>query len=111
MSALSDRDLIQRARRGDAEAFGELVVRYQTSVFNVCCRILHERLEAEDMILETFLRARERLLGPWILRGAPRVPARDCGCDPFLKSCPMSESLSELRLKPRRRFLRELKTQ
>ena len=35
MTAPSDRDLILRARRGDAEAFGELVVRYQTSVFNV----------------------------------------------------------------------------
>ena len=61
MSAPSDRDLIQRARRGDAEAFGELVLRYQTSVFNVCYRILHERAEAEDMTQETFLRSRERL--------------------------------------------------
>jgi RNA polymerase sigma-70 factor (ECF subfamily) len=78
MSAPSDRDLIQRARRGDAEAFGELVIRYQTSVFNVCYRILHERLEAQDMTQETFLRARERLqtfdderlFGPWIRRVA-----------------------------------------
>ena len=81
MSAPSDRDLIQRARRGDAEAFGELVVRYQVSVFNVCYRILHERLEAEDMTQETFLRARdrlqtfddERLFGPWIRRVAANV--------------------------------------
>ena len=81
MSAPSDRDLIQRARRGDAEAFGELVVRYQTSVFNVCYRILHERREAEDMAQETFLRARdrlqtfddERLFGPWIRRVAANV--------------------------------------
>jgi len=104
MSALSDRDLIQRVRRGDAEAFGELVVRYQTSVFNVCYRILHERLEAEDMILETFLRARERLLGPWILRGAPRVPARGSGCDPVLISFLICESIFERRLNPRSRF-------
>ena len=81
MSALSDRDLIQRARRGDAEAFGELVIRYQTSVFNVCYRILHERAEAQDMAQETFIRARERLdtfdeeraLGPWIRRVAANV--------------------------------------
>lgn len=75
MNALSDLDLIQRARRGDAEAFGELVARYQTSVFNVCYRILHERTEAEDMTQETFLRARERLLGPWI----PRAPGTSSG--------------------------------
>jgi RNA polymerase sigma-70 factor (ECF subfamily) len=81
MRASSDRDLIQHARRGDAEAFGELVLRYQTSVFNVCYRILHERAEAEDMAQETFLRARERLhtfdeeraLGPWIRRVAANV--------------------------------------
>ena len=81
MSAPTDRDLIQRARRGDAEAFGELVLRYQTSVFNVCYRLLHERLEAEDMTQETFLRARDRLhtfheervFGPWIRRVAANV--------------------------------------
>jgi RNA polymerase sigma-70 factor (ECF subfamily) len=81
MSAPADRDLIQRARRGDAEAFGELVIRHQTGVFNVCYRILHERLEAEDMTQETFLRARarlhtfdeERLFGPWIRRVAANV--------------------------------------
>jgi len=81
MSVPSDRDLIQRARRGEAEAFGELVIRYQTSVFNVCYRILHERAEAEDMTQETFLRARKRLnlfdeeraFGPWLRRVAANV--------------------------------------
>jgi RNA polymerase sigma-70 factor, ECF subfamily len=81
MSVPSDRDLIQRARRGDAEAFGELVIRHQTSVFNVCYRILYARAEAEDMTQETFIRARERLhtfdeerdFGPWIRRVAANV--------------------------------------
>ena len=81
MSAPSDRDLIQRARRGDAEAFGELVLRHQTSVFNVCYRILHERAEAEDLAQETFIRAREwlhtfdeeRVFGPWVRRVAANV--------------------------------------
>jgi RNA polymerase sigma-70 factor, ECF subfamily len=81
MNAPSDRELIQRARRGDAEAFGELVTRYQVSVFNVCYRILHERAEAEDMTQETFIRAQERLdifdderpFHPWIRRVAANV--------------------------------------
>src|SRR5919109_3278798 len=81
MSAPSDRDLIQRARRGDAEAFGELVTRHQTGVFNVCYRMLHERADAEDMTQETFLRAHERLhtfdverpFAPWIRRVAVNV--------------------------------------
>ena len=81
MNAPSDRDLIQRARRGDEQAFGELIVRYQTSVFNVCYRLLHERSEAEDMAQESFVRAHERLstfdverpFGPWIRRVAANM--------------------------------------
>jgi len=83
MSAPTDRDLILRARRGDAkaDAFGELVTRYQVSVFNVCYRILHERAEAEDLAQESFMRAFERLntfdlereFGPWIRRVAANL--------------------------------------
>jgi RNA polymerase sigma-70 factor (ECF subfamily) len=81
MDAPSDRDLILDTRRGNAAAFGELVIRHQTSVFNVCYRILHERADAEDMSQETFLRAHARLhsfdverpFGPWIRRVAANV--------------------------------------
>lgn len=78
MADSTDRDLAVRARRGEAEAFGELVRRYQGSVFNVCYRLLGERREAEDMAQEAFIRAYERLdtfdverpFGPWIRRVA-----------------------------------------
>lgn len=84
MNAPTDRDLILRARRGDAdsaEAFGELVTRYQTSVFNVCYRILHERGEAEDLAQEVFIRAYDRIhtfdiereFSPWIRRVAANL--------------------------------------
>jgi RNA polymerase sigma-70 factor (ECF subfamily) len=62
--------------RGEQQAFGELVRRYQASVFNVCYRIMGERREAEDMTQESFLRAHKHLrtydpsrpFGPWIRR-------------------------------------------
>ena len=81
MTAPTDRDLIQRARRGANDAFGELVTRYQTGVFNVCYRMLHERGEAEDLTQETFMRAYDRLhtfdlereFGPWIRRVAANL--------------------------------------
>ena len=84
MTTPTDRDLILQARRGDAEgreAFGELVTRYQTSVFNVCYRILHERGEAEDLAQEAFIRAYDRIhtfdiereFGPWIRRVAANL--------------------------------------
>jgi RNA polymerase sigma-70 factor (ECF subfamily) len=74
----TDRDLVLRTRRGEVEAFGEVVKRYQQSVFNVCYRMLGERMEAEDLAQETFIRAYQRLetfdadrpFGPWIRRVA-----------------------------------------
>lgn len=81
MTVPTDRDLILRTRRGDTEAYGELVTRYQTNVFNVCYRILHERGEAEDLAQESFLRAYGRLstfdiereFGPWVRRVAANL--------------------------------------
>jgi len=77
----SDRDLILRARRGDAGAFGELVKRTQSAVFNVCHRLMGERRDAEDMAQEVFLRAYQRLdtfdierpFLPWIRRVAANL--------------------------------------
>ena len=81
MTAPTDRDLIVRARRGDGDAFSELVTRYQANVFNVCYRILHERGSAEDLAQETFMRAYDRLeqfdlereFGPWVRRVAANL--------------------------------------
>jgi RNA polymerase sigma-70 factor (ECF subfamily) len=88
MTAPTDRDLLVRVRRGDSDAFGELVTRYQTNVFNVCYRILHERGEAEDLAQETFMRTYDRLhtfdlereFGPWVRRIAANL------CLNFLES-------------------------
>ena len=81
MVAPSDRDLIQRARRGETEAYGELVRRTQAAVFSVCFRVLGERREAEDLAQESFVRAWERLdtfdlerpFLPWIRRVAANL--------------------------------------
>ncbi|GAB4578238.1 MAG: RNA polymerase sigma factor SigW [Anaerolineales bacterium] len=81
LGARSDHDLVLRVRRGEVNDYGELVQRYQTSVFNVCYRLLGERRDAEDMTQETFIRAFERLgtfdperpFGPWIRRVAANL--------------------------------------
>lgn len=52
-----DLDLIARARQGDLSAFNVLVERYQTSVFNLCLRLLGAPAPAEDAAQEAFISA------------------------------------------------------
>ncbi len=81
MQALSDRECALRTRRGDVQAYGELVRRYQASVFNVCYRLMGERRDAEDMAQEAFVHAYQRLasydaerpFGPWMRRVAANL--------------------------------------
>jgi RNA polymerase sigma-70 factor (ECF subfamily) len=81
MSALSDKRLVERTRLGETDAYGELVRRYQTSVFNVCYRMLGERRQSEDLTQDAFLRGYLRLetfdenkpFGPWIRRVAANL--------------------------------------
>ncbi len=52
-----DLDLIARARQGDLNAFNVLVERYQTSVYNLCLRMLGALAPAEDAAQEAFISA------------------------------------------------------
>jgi RNA polymerase sigma-70 factor (ECF subfamily) len=100
----SDRGLVELSRNGDPAAFGELVRRYQTSVYNVCYRLLGERRAAQDLAQEAFIRAYERLrsydverpFGPWMRR----VAANLC-LNQLARTSPPSASLDEERDEPR----------
>jgi RNA polymerase sigma-70 factor (ECF subfamily) len=48
---------LQKARKGDEEAFSRIVEAYQRPVYNLCYRMLGNRTMAEDAAQETFLRA------------------------------------------------------
>jgi RNA polymerase sigma-70 factor (ECF subfamily) len=50
-----DRDLVERWRLGDAEAFAALVRRHQRRVFGLLLRMLGSREEAEDAAQDAFL--------------------------------------------------------
>lgn len=53
----TDRDLVEAARGGDAEAFGLLVRRHQRRVYRLAVHLLKSGAEAEDVTQETFVRA------------------------------------------------------
>ena len=72
----SDARLVEEVRRGNGEAFGHLVRRYEMRLLSVILRFVKDREQARDLSQETFLRAYERLdqfdparrFGPWLFR-------------------------------------------
>ncbi len=58
-----EQSLIDRAREGDADAYGELVGRHQDRIYNAACYLLGDREQARDITQEVFVRAYEKLEG------------------------------------------------
>ena len=53
----SELALVQAAKKGDLEAFSELVRRYDRNVFRIAQHITQNREDAEDVVQEAFLKA------------------------------------------------------
>ncbi len=54
---LRSRDLVQRARDGDRDAFGELVRIHQHGVYTLAVRLVRDRDQASDVAQDAFVRA------------------------------------------------------
>ena len=76
LRAKDDSDLIERLRRRDPDAMGELYDRYSRLVFSLIYRVVRNQSVAEDLVQETFIRVWNRIqafdhqrgaLGSWIL--------------------------------------------
>jgi len=74
--SLEDEILIARAKEGDAEAFEQLVLRYQEAAFRAAYLVLRDAAEAEDAAQEALMKAYRALRSfkpgyafrPWLLR-------------------------------------------
>jgi len=74
--APSDAELVRAALGGEANAFDDLVRRYQRQATAVSYRLLNHREDAMEVVQEAFLKAFDRLkslqkpgrFGPWLLR-------------------------------------------
>ena len=76
MQAGNERELVERCRAGDEQAFEELVEAYRNLVFGLIARTMQDRSRAEDLAQEVFLRVHRGLpyfrgearLSTWIYR-------------------------------------------
>ncbi|MBL8877775.1 MAG: RNA polymerase sigma factor [Phycisphaerales bacterium] len=75
-SELDDLPLVRRAKRGDRDAFGRLVERYQRRATTTSWRLLGDLHDALEAVQEAFIRAYANLaaledearFGPWFMR-------------------------------------------
>lgn len=74
-TASAEADFLRRAREGDLDAFNALVEAYQRAAYNLCLRMLGDRMSAEDATQDAFLAAYRSLSSfrgdnfrPWLLR-------------------------------------------
>jgi RNA polymerase sigma-70 factor (ECF subfamily) len=81
LAAEEDAALMARVQRGDRQAFGDLVGRYENAVVNYLTRLTRDRGRAEELAQEAFLRLYERAsryqergqLLPYVLRIATNL--------------------------------------
>jgi RNA polymerase sigma-70 factor, ECF subfamily len=74
--SINESRLVEEARRGNKQAFGELVMRYERRLIRVILQFVKNQEQAEDLAQETFLKVYERLdqfdpsrrFGPWLFR-------------------------------------------
>ena len=77
----SDRDVVRNVRRGDQEAFGQLVQRYQNRLFSLALMMIRQRAGADEVAQDAFVRAykhihqydENRPFYPWLAAIAVRV--------------------------------------
>ena len=70
----SDAALVEQARAGDRDAFGEIYERYANRIYGLCLTIVRRPEDAADATHDTFVRAAQRLdqlrepsrLRPWL---------------------------------------------
>jgi RNA polymerase sigma-70 factor (ECF subfamily) len=70
IAGTSDEQIVERAQAGDAEAFGEIVLRWERRIFALSYGILGREEDARDATQETFIAAFRNLPG---FRGDAKV--------------------------------------
>lgn len=93
MRPRSDAELVTAARRGDGDAFSELVVRHQDRVMNLVMKFVHNPTVAEDVSQRVFINAFTRL----------KEFKGDAAFTTWIYRIAFNESISTLRYEGRRK--------
>lgn len=96
MIDIEEKKWLKKAAAGDAAAFEQLVIKYQSSIFNLCLRITGNAEDAADMTQESFLKAWRNLesfhfesaFSTWLYRLASNT------CLDFLRSVKRRKQVS-----------------
>lgn len=93
MRPRSDAELVAASRRGDGDAFSELVVRHQDRVFNLVMKFVRNPTLAEDVVQRVFINAYQRI----------RDFKGDAAFTTWIHRIAFNESISTMRYEGRRR--------
>jgi len=52
-----ERELVEACRRGEREAFDQLVLRHQRDIYRLCYRYVNNHEDADDLVQDVFLKA------------------------------------------------------
>ena len=71
---MNERELQERARKGDFNAFSELVKMHSDKIYRLALKMIRNRDDAEDIVQNTFLKAVDKIdqfkgestFGTWI---------------------------------------------
>lgn len=57
MDEIPDIELIRMALAGDQQGYREILKRYRAPLYNLLLRMVHNKMEAEDLVQEAFIKA------------------------------------------------------
>ncbi len=95
LESSDDRDLVERVRNGETEAFNPLVLKYEKKIYNLIYLRVHDRETARDLCQDVFLKA---------FQGLPRF-RRDATFYSWLYQIAVNCSIDFLRKRNRQRVL------
>jgi RNA polymerase sigma-70 factor (ECF subfamily) len=112
MDDVHERELVERCRSGDEQAFQELVDRYKDLVFALIARTVQDRSRAEDLSQDVFLRIHRGLpyfrgearLSTWIYRIVANVCLQERGHPPAAVSFDEERTRAMATAAPDRQF-------